>query len=171
MTTGEKWRAYLPEPLIAILIESLLLNWRGAPANAQFMHSEARDILSLLLVLLSASLALWIGLFWVSSTEFGQWLSKRGELNPINNAFVSTIIILVLSCVVSIICAFADGGYVKVMLVGELFSILSLVSVPGMLMNTSGLLKLHSLFAVLKSGEIEPIRQAPNSSDLQVRKR
>ncbi len=85
MTRRERVSAYAIEPT-ARLSSPCWINWLNEGVNINFMHSTARDLLSILLVLLGASLALWIGLFWVSNTDFGEWLAERDELMPINGS-------------------------------------------------------------------------------------
>jgi hypothetical protein len=146
MTKAETIRAYVAEPIVSGLALSLLINWLGVAANAAFMHDEARDILSLGVVLLGASLALWIGLFWISSSDFGQWLAARRMLEPINSAYVASAVVLLVACVLCILCAHASAAYVKLQTVGEFFSLWGLFSMPTLLNNTRHLLRLHGQF-------------------------
>lgn len=146
MTRAETVRAYVAEPVVSALILSLLVNWRGTAANAEFMHDEARDILSLGVVLLGASLALWIGLFWVSSTEFGQWLAARRMMEAINASYVASSVILLATCVLCILCAHAQASNKWLQVAGEFFSLWGLASMPTLLNNTRHILKLHSQF-------------------------
>lgn len=147
MTRSETIRAYSAEPVLAGLVLSLLINWLGIPANASFMHDEARDILSLGVVLLGASLALWIGLFWVSSSNFGQWLASKRMLESINAAYVASAVVLLVSCVLCILCAHVQAGYIVLQMSGEFCALWGLFSMPTLLNNTRHLLRLHSLFA------------------------
>jgi len=146
MTKTETIRAYLTEPILAALALSLLVNRFGKAGNAAFMHDQARDILSLGVVLLGAALALWIGLFWISSTEFGQWLANKQMLEPINAAYIATAVTLLTSCVLCILCAHASTSHVTLQITGEFFSLLGLASMPTLLNNTRHLLRLHGQF-------------------------
>ena len=143
MTKTETIRAYVTEPILSALILSLLINGFGKSQNAEFMHSEAKDILSLGVVLLGASLALWIGLFWVSSSEFGQWLATKQMLEPINTAYVTSAVILLINCVLCILCAHIPTSYTWMQITGEYFSLWGLASMPTLLNNTRHLLRLH----------------------------
>lgn len=146
MTITERSRAYLPEPLIAALMLSVSINMFGKPTLANFMHSEARDMLSLLTVLLGASLALWIGLFWVSNSAFGQWLSSRGVLESINAAYITSIAVLMTACISCILCAYLAPAHIRTQLTGLFISFYGLSTIPTMLNNTRNLLKLHGKF-------------------------
>lgn len=147
MTTAETIRAYLVEPVVSGLALSLLVNGFGRSANADFMHDEARDILSLNVVLLGASLALWIGLFWISSSDFGQWLASKGMLEHINAAYVAAAITLLSTCILCIICAHAPASITWLQMTGEFFSLWGLATMPTLLNNTRHLLRLHGLYA------------------------
>jgi hypothetical protein len=146
VTRAETVRAYVTEPILSALILSVLINWYGTAANATFMHDEARDILSLGVVLLGASLALWIGLFWISSSEFGQWLSSKRALEPINAAYVVSASILLTDCIFCILCAHVAASYLWLQITGEFFSLWGLASMPTLLNNTRHLLRLHGLY-------------------------
>jgi len=146
MTKTETVRAYVTEPVLSGLAISLLINMYGQSANAAFMHDEARDILSLGVVLLGAALALWIGLFWVSNSEFGQWLAARQMLEPINAAYITSTVVLLADCVLCILCAHASASHQWLQLTGEFFSLYGLASMPILLNNTRHLLRLHGLF-------------------------
>jgi hypothetical protein len=146
MTRAETVRAYATEPILSALTLSLLINVFGRTVNATFMHDEARDILSLCVVLLGAALALWVGLFWLSSSEFGLWLASRQALETIHTAYVSSAIILLISCVLCILCAHASVSRTWLQIAGEFFSLCGLASVPTLLNNTRHLLRLHGLF-------------------------
>jgi hypothetical protein len=146
MTRTETIRAYVTEPVISALILSLLVNYFGINANAVFMHEEARDILSLGVVLLGAALALWIGLFWISSTEFGRWLATKNMLEAINAAYVISSTILLGTCVTCILCAHISASHTHLQLTGEFLSLCGLACMPTLLNNTRHLLKLHGLF-------------------------
>jgi hypothetical protein len=146
MTKTETIRAYITEPILSALALSLLINSFGKTANATFMHEEARDILSLGVVLLAASLALWIGLFWISNSEFGQWLASRHMLEPINTAYIASAVILLTSCVLCILCAHIPASFVWLHLVGEFTSLWGLFTMPTLLNNTRHLLRLHGLY-------------------------
>jgi hypothetical protein len=146
MTRAEYLRAYLLEPVAAVLTLSLLMNFFGKSSLAEFMHSEARDVLSLLLVLLAASLAIWVGLFWISNTLFGQWLSARAALEKINAAYITSIAILLFGCISCVFCAYLKADHVYSQLFGVFASLYGLATVPSMLNNTHQLLKLHGLF-------------------------
>jgi ABC-type multidrug transport system permease subunit len=147
MSKAELIRAYLIEPTVSALALSLLINWLGASANSNFMHDEARDILSLAVVLLGASLALWIGLFWISSSEFGQWLASKGMLKHINAAYIASTVTLLSTCVLCILCAHVPATTTWLQIAGEFLSIWGLLTMPTLLNNTRHLLRLHGLFA------------------------
>jgi|GEM_PF-5394082 len=146
MTRVETVRAYLTEPIMSALVLSLLVNRFGITANSAFMHDEARDILSLGVVLLGTALALWIGLFWVSSSEFGQWLASKQMLEPINTAYVASAVILLSNCVLCILCAHASASHIWLQITGEFCSLWGLASMPTLLNNTRHLLRLHGLY-------------------------
>jgi hypothetical protein len=146
MTKAEYLRAYLPEPLAAVLALSLLANCFGYSTLADFMHAEARDGLSLLTVLLGASLALWVGLFWISNTLFGEWLSARSALEALNAAYITSITVLLIACLSCIVCAYLKPDHVYSQMFGVFFSIYGLATLPTTLNNTHKLLKLHALF-------------------------
>ncbi len=146
MTTSEAIRAYMPEPVLAGLAVSVCINVFGPEANSKFMHDEARDILSLGVVLLGAALALWIGLFWISNTAFGQWLASKRMLEPINRAYIFSAVILLANCVFCIICAHVEPTHRWLQISGEFLSFWGLASVPTLLNNTRHLLRLHALF-------------------------
>jgi hypothetical protein len=124
MTKAEVARAYVTEPLLSGLVLSLLVNYFGRDTNAKFMHGEARDILSLGVVLLAAALALWVGLFWMSNSEFGRWLEGKKMLEPINSAYVASAIVL-------------PGEFVALWGISTMITLLS---------NTRNLLQLHGLY-------------------------
>lgn len=146
MTKGEIVRAYITEPVISALTLSLLVNWLGITKNAGFMHEEARDILSLGVVLLGASLALWIGLFWISSSEFGQWLASKGMIEHINASYVTSTVVLLVSCVLCILCVHIPPTYLWIQVLGEFFALWGLASMPTLLNNTRHLLRLHGVY-------------------------
>jgi len=157
MTTTERVRAYLPEPLLAAFMLSVSMNIFGKPSLANFMHAEARDILSLLTVLLGASLALWVGLFWVSNSTFGKWLSARGALQSINAAYITSVAVLMAACVSCLLCAYLTPAYLKTQLIGISISLYGLLTVPTMLNNTRILLGLHGKFGS-QSASVTDIR-------------
>jgi hypothetical protein len=158
MTKAETVRAYLTEPILSALVLSFLFNEFGKDANLAFMHDEARDVLSLFVVLLAAAMALWIGLFWISSSDFGQWLANKRMLEPINLSYIASAVILLTSCVLCILCAHASVSHTWLQLVGEYFALYGLVSIATLLNNTRHLLRLHGEFArQLKLAEIKTI--------------
>lgn len=159
MTQRERIRAYAIEPIFATLFISLLVNWLGLDRNIDFMHSAARDLLSILLVLLGASLGLWIGIFWVSNTDFGRWLAERGELKPINDAFIWTCVTILMSSVMCVLCGFLSVEHRYIQLIGEWSTTYSLFSILTMLKNTRGLLDLHSLFVMIRNRTVTPITE------------
>lgn len=163
MTKAETIRAYIVEPLLAALAISLSINIFGKSANVAFMHDEARDILSLAVVLLGASLALWIGLFWISSSDFGKWLAAKEMIEPINAAYVASTVILLVACLFCIICAHLPVAYVRTQIAGEFFVFCGLATVPTLLNNTWHLLRLHSLFTRLPR-QVPEIRSLGNKS-------
>src|ERR1039458_2667153 len=146
MTRAETARAYVTEPILSALALALLINRLGDTANAAFMHDEARDILSLCLVLLGAALALWIGLFWVSSSEFGQWLGSKQMLEPVNAAYVASAAVLLINCILCILFAHAAAWYKWLQFAGEFFSLWGIATMHTLLNNTRLLLKLHGLY-------------------------
>jgi hypothetical protein len=146
MTKTETARAYLIEPILSALVLWLLINRLGDTSNAAFMRDEARDILSLYVVLLGAALALWIGLFWISSSEFGQWLASRQMLGPINTAYVASTAVLLTSCILCIFCAHAPASQTWLQFAGEFFSLWGIATMYTLLNNTRLLLKLHGLY-------------------------
>lgn len=143
MSKFEIIRAYATEPILSACVLLLLMKLYGANANAAFMHDEARDILSLCVVLLGAALALWIGLFWISSSDFGQWLSSRQMLAPTNTAYVASTAILLLTCVFCILCAHVSVLQVWLQIIGEFFFLWALATLASLLNNTRCLLVLH----------------------------
>ena len=146
MSKSEIVRAYIGEPLLAALVVSLLVNIYGVQQNAEFMHAEARDILSLLLVLLAASIALWVGLFFITTTEFGKWLDSRRMTEPTNDAYIASTIIFLVGALLCIICAHVGPQSIKLQIFGEFMCLWSLAAVIPMLNNTRHLLRLHGLF-------------------------
>jgi hypothetical protein len=157
MTTTERFRAYLPEPVLAAFMLSVSMNIFGKPSLANFMHAEARDILSLLTVLLGASLALWVGLFWVSNSAFGKWLSSRGALQSINAAYITSVAVLMAACVFCLLCAYLRPVYLITQLIGIFISLYGLLTVPTILNNTRILLSLHGKFGA-QSSSVTDIR-------------
>jgi hypothetical protein len=151
MTATERIRAYLPEPVLAAFALSVSINIFGKVALANFMHSEARDVLSLLTVLLGASLALWVGLFWISNSEFGKWLSSRGALQSTNAAYITSVAVLMAACVFCILCAYLSPAYLRTQLSGMFIGVYGLLTVPTMLNNTRMLLDLHGAFGKQRS--------------------
>lgn len=155
MTKAELIRAYSPEPVTAVLILSILLNIFGKSSLSDFMHTEAHDALSLFTVLLGASLALWIGLFWISSSEFGQWLASRMVLETINVAYITSITILLIASLACIFCAYVSQQHVAVQLIGLFACVYGLATLPMMLNNTHKLLKLHGMFGRQRSNVMD----------------
>ncbi len=151
MTATERIRAYLPEPVLAAFALSVSINIFGKASLANFMHSEARDILGLLTMLLGASLALWVGLFWISNSEFGKWLSSRGALQSINAAYITSVAVLMAACVACLLCAYLSSAYSKTQLGGVFIAVYGLLTVPTMLNNTRMLLNLHGAFGKKRS--------------------
>jgi hypothetical protein len=160
MTKSERIRAYITEPVLSGLILSLLINAYGLGKNAAFMHDEARDILSLGVVLLGAALALWIGLFWISSSEFGHWLASKGMLEDINAAYITSAVVLLTGCVLSILCAHVSAAHTLLQMLGEFSALYGLASMPTLLNNTRHLLQLHSLY----SRQPRPVPEAKSAS-------
>jgi hypothetical protein len=146
MTKLESARAYLTEPTLAALILSSLINYFGMDANAKFMHGEARDVLSLSVVLLAAALALWVGLFWVANSDFGRWLESKKMLEPINSAYVASAVVLLCNCVFCILCAHVDASYHGLQLTGEFVALWGIATMLTLLSNTRNLLRLHGLY-------------------------
>ena len=146
MTKVEAIRAYLTEPILSGLALSILVNYFGKNANAQFMHDEARDVLSLSVVLLAAALALWIGLFWVYNSDFGRWLQTKKMLEPINSAYVASAVILLCNCVLCILCAHVDAHHYALQLTGEFSTLWGLSTMYLLLSNTRHLLRLHGIY-------------------------
>lgn len=136
-------RSFAPEPIVSALAISLLVNGFGVAGNAAFMHDEARDILSLGVVLVGAALALWIGLFWISSSDFGLWLSAKRVMERINAAYIASTVILLVGCVLCILCAHVSPTHAMLQLTGEFFAIYGLSTLATLLNNTRMLLKLH----------------------------
>ena len=165
MNRVEMLRAYLTEPILAGLVSSLLINAYGSAKNAEFMHAEARDILSLLLVLLAASIALWAGLFFITATEFGKWLDSKKMMQPINNAYIASSVIFLTGSVLTIVCAHAEATSTKIQIVGQFICLLCLIDVIPMLNNTRHLLKLHAVHRNLPQNIAEFKPPAQNSRE------
>ena len=161
MTRAETARAYLTEPILSALVLSLLIIWLGGTANAAFMHDEARDVLSLCVVLLGAALALWIGLFWISTNEFGHWLATKQMLEPINTAYVASTKVLLINCILCIFCAHASASQTWLQFPGEFFSLWGISTMYTLLNNTRLLLKLHGLYG----GRPKPVPEIESSQD------
>jgi hypothetical protein len=148
MRIGEKIRAYVVEPVLASLTLAALGDYFPFSKLSEFMHSEARDVLNLLLVLLASALALWIGLFWVSNTPFGVSLTERGEIEAIHTTYVYSVIVLFAACVGCILAAFVDQAHLVIENIILWISLFALYSVPFLLNNTRQWLKLYSAFVV-----------------------
>lgn len=161
MAIKETVRQYAVEPLVATLFTSLLVNYFGQLQIAEFMHDEARDILGLSAVLLAAALALWIGLFWIASSEFGAWLSLKGVLSQIDRAYVASAVSLLIVCVSCIVCAHVGFAHKHTQVIGLGIALEGLVNVPTLLNNTRLLLKLHAAYGHQKRNVAE-IRPAVN---------
>jgi hypothetical protein len=159
VTKAEQLRAYIPEPVAAILLLSLSTNLWGKSALSDFMHVAAHDALSLLTVLLGASLALWIGLFWIANTAFGQWLASQKVLETINAAYITSIAILLIACICCIFCAYLSPAHTYVQLLGIFTNLYGLATIPTLLNNTRKLLKLHGLFG-RQSSKVTDMRTA-----------
>jgi hypothetical protein len=146
MRLRERLRMYALEPLAATFCLSVLANLFGRATLADFIHTEAHDILSLFAVLLGAALALWVGLFWISNTPFGQWLAERAVLETINAAYIATILILLFGCLTAMICAYLGSQHTYSQVFGAFAFIYGLATVPSTLSNTHKLLKLHGAY-------------------------
>jgi hypothetical protein len=156
MTRTETARAYLTEQILSVLVLWLLIHWLGVTANTGFMHDEAKDILSLCVVLLGAALALWIGLFWISTGEFGQWLASKQMLEPVNTAYVASTWVLLVNCILCILCAYIPASQTWLQFTGEFFSLWAIGTMHTLLNNTRLLLKLHGLYG----GRPKPSRKS-----------
>ena len=161
MRITEATRTYGVEPLFALLCVSLLVNCFGAVAISSFMHDEARDILTLAAVMLGASLALWIGLFWISTSPFGVWLSSKGALAKIDLSYVIAALTFFGVCIACIICAHVSDTHRNTQIIGLAMTLEGLANVPLLLSNTRGLLKLHAAFGNLPKPVVE-LRTAIN---------
>ncbi len=159
MTKAEQLRAYILEPAAAVLGLSVSANIWGKTALSNFMHVAARDALSLLTVLLGASLALWIGLFWIANTPFGQWLASQRVLETINAAYITSIAVLLIACICCIFCANLSSAHTSVQLVGIFTNLYGLATIPALLNNTHQLLKLHGIFG-RQSSKVTDMRTA-----------
>jgi len=142
----EKFRAYVAEPVLASLFLSILGQTFSFRSLADFTHSEARDALALFLVLLGAAFALWIGLFWVSNTDFGAWLAERGELEAINDTYIYTVVAFLAAGLACLPSAFLSVDHVEFHGMVLWLQLFALCCVPSMLTNTRSLLRLHSVF-------------------------
>jgi hypothetical protein len=162
MTKIEAIRAYGAEPVLATLVLSLLSHIWSFAALADFMHAEARDVITILEVLLAASFALWIGLFWVSNTEFGSWLSENGELENINNTYIFTVVVFLVATLACLPSAYLTGKQVWVQNASLWIVLVAFFNVSGLLNNTRNLLRLHAAYGQrsqklmsIKRGQVE----------------
>lgn len=147
MLSAEKIRTYVAEPLLASLTLSVVINFLPMREVATFMHSEARDILSLLLVLLGSALALWVGLFWVSNTPFGAWLMDQGDFDGIQRTYIYSIFNMFLACLGCVIAAYLEPSHVYAQTSVLWLALFAFYTMPFLLNNTRLLLKLHALFS------------------------
>jgi hypothetical protein len=148
MRVGEKIRAYAVEPVLASLTLAALGDYFPFSKLAEFMHSEARDLLSLMLVLLASALALWVGLFWISNTPFGIWLAEKGEIEAIHSTYIYSVIVLFAACLGCIVAAFVNQDHLVVEDLILWLSLFALYGVPFLMNNTRQLLRLYSAFVV-----------------------
>lgn len=163
MTVGEKLRSYSVEPVLATLLLLLALQVFPKPSIAAMEHAEARDLLAISAVMLGASFALWIGLFWVSSTKFGEWMARKNELTDVGDTYIYAIAVWLVATLSTVMAAFLSADFTKTQLVCLWFFGVALLSVPGMLNNTRNLIKLHSAFAILQSQtkpDVVPLQRA-----------
>lgn len=147
MTIGEKIRAYAVEPVLATLTISLLANLFSWHQLADFMHTEAKDILALMLVLLASALAIWVGLFWVSNTPFGMWLIEKGDFDGIQTTYVYAIVGIFSATLGCIVSAYLDSTHLVLQAIAIWFACFGLYTLPFLLNNTRMLLKLHAVFS------------------------
>jgi hypothetical protein len=162
MTGGGKIRAYVAEPLLATLTLSLVINVYSLADVSAFMHAEAKDILSLLLVLLGSALALWVGLFWVSNTPFGSWLMEKGEFDGIQRTYIYSIFGIFLACLGCVLAAYVESANKYLQTLVLWLALFAFYSMPFLLNSTRLLLKLHALFSN-RPRKVAPMdRQAEN---------
>lgn len=162
MTGLERLRAYRKNPIFVTLALSLLANVWSFNKLADFMHSEAKEVMTLMAVLLGAALALWIGLFWISNTRFGLWLSEKGELEDINDTYNFSVVLFFVGALGCIASAYLKPEHIWVQNVVLWIVLLAFVEVWGLLRNTKNLLRLHTEFN-RRSNKIQQIRSGDDA--------
>ena len=164
MTKGEKFRAYSIEPVIATLLLSLAANWSSLEKIAAFVHTVAKDVLSILVVLFAAVLAVWIGLFWIAGTPFGGWLQQKGERDDIDETYIYTIWVFFFACIGAAIAGAVGENRIWVQVPIAWVILLALLSTKGLITNTRSLLRLHAHF-VDRSSNVTRIKSETRTQD------
>src|SRR5215467_6673939 len=159
VTRSEKIRGYIAEPVIASLVVLAASHLWSFAQLSDFMHAEAKDFLSFLEILLGAAFALWIGLFWVSNTEFGSWLSEKGELQEMHNTYVFSVICLFIATIGCIPAAYFDAKHLWTQNIVLWIVLSAILNIPSLLNNTRNLLRLHAVFNQ-RLQKVKPIRNA-----------
>jgi hypothetical protein len=164
MTKSEKFRAYSTEPVLATLLLSLAVNWSSMGKIAAFVHTVAKDALSILVVLFAAVLAVWIGLFWIAGTPFGAWLQQRGERDDIDGSYIYTIWVFFIACIGAAIGGAVGESRIWIQVPIAWVILLALLSTKGLITNTRSLLRLHAHF-VDRSSNVTQLKSERRSQD------
>jgi hypothetical protein len=164
MTTREKFRAYTVEPVLATLILSIAVNCSSLAKVSGFMRSVDKDALSILVVLLAAVLAVWIGLFWIAATPFGMWLSQHGEREDIDDTYIYSIWVFLISCIAAVIGSVVKETQIFLQVSVAWLILVALLSVVGVINNTRGILRLHARF-MDRSSKITTLKSDTRNQD------
>jgi len=137
--------AYVVEVLFAGLAQSAIILLSDAPKVANFVNDTAGAWASFTGVLLAAALAVWIVLFQVATTPFGEWLMWRGAMRVYSQAFAYAVVLYAGGTVLLIICMSIKSAQVLTHI--ALFALLlGTVNLVTMVMTTKDLLQLQAEF-------------------------
>ena len=150
---------YLVEVLLAGLAQTLAILFCGGGKVAAFVVDTAGAWAAFTGVLLAAALAIWIVLFQVATTAFGEWLMWRGAMKVYSRAFAYAAIVYAVGTVLLIICMSIKSSEILAHL--SFFALLlGVVNLMTMVKTTKELLDLQTEYKrqekVLKKTQTAP---------------
>lgn len=135
---------YAGEIICAGLFSAVLFVTVPSSSIADFMDKTAREFDSLVLVLFSASLAIWLTFVNITGSEFGGYLRYKGCLDAYNWAFLSAVVVYFLS---SLSLILAVGKKQAILAdTAVFFLIYGFLNLATMIRNGTGLIRLYSKF-------------------------
>ncbi|PYV69921.1 MAG: hypothetical protein DMG96_32685 [Acidobacteria bacterium] len=131
---------YAGELILAGLFCVLVLVWFDLRDLLRTLCKLRTDLLTGIGVALGISVAIWVGLLTILSSEFGTWLRKKGEASAYSRALATPVLAYVLTFLLLLFTGCGDSRYVLVL--NMFATIYGLINLVTMIRNVQGVVGL-----------------------------